>query len=181
MPIFSVPNPSKKVQIDFSIEKVKESVKNINLVNKKYKFESSVELANLYTYESLEFLSLGVFIDINLISLGVDKTEVNIEVRRKVGTFDQNHEVTKAHGHINEMIKIISLLLTKSKEDIDLLKNPINVECVNWYDKKWLVFLLCWLFFPIGFYGLWKNKSISLITKSILTLLLIFFLYYATK
>ena len=31
----------------------------------------------------------------------------------------------------------------------------------NWYDKNWLVYLLCFLFFPVGIYALWKNQSIS--------------------
>lgn len=31
----------------------------------------------------------------------------------------------------------------------------------KWYDKTWLVILLCILFFPVGLYALWKNQSIS--------------------
>lgn len=31
----------------------------------------------------------------------------------------------------------------------------------KWYDKTWLVILLCIIFFPIGIYALWKNQSIS--------------------
>jgi hypothetical protein len=32
----------------------------------------------------------------------------------------------------------------------------------KWYDKTWLVVLLCIIFFPVGLYGLWKNESISI-------------------
>ena len=32
----SIPNPKKSIQIDFPIEKVKQSVKNISLINNKY-------------------------------------------------------------------------------------------------------------------------------------------------
>ena len=31
----------------------------------------------------------------------------------------------------------------------------------KWYDKNWLVYVLCIVFFPVGFYGLYKNSSIS--------------------
>jgi hypothetical protein len=32
---------------------------------------------------------------------------------------------------------------------------------VEWYDKKWLVVLLCLCFFPVGLYALWKSKAFS--------------------
>ena len=31
----------------------------------------------------------------------------------------------------------------------------------KWYDKTWLVIILCVIFFPVGLYALWKNSSIS--------------------
>lgn len=34
-------------------------------------------------------------------------------------------------------------------------------SATNWYDKTWLVILLCVLFFPVGLYALWKNQSIA--------------------
>ncbi len=30
-----------------------------------------------------------------------------------------------------------------------------------WYEKTWLVILLCIVFFPVGLYALWKNSTIS--------------------
>lgn len=30
-----------------------------------------------------------------------------------------------------------------------------------WYEKKWIVALLCIVFFPVGLYALWKNSEIS--------------------
>lgn len=32
---------------------------------------------------------------------------------------------------------------------------------LKWYDKTWVVILLCILFFPVGLYALWKNATIS--------------------
>lgn len=31
----------------------------------------------------------------------------------------------------------------------------------KWYNKTWLVIVLCIVFFPVGLYALWKNQSIS--------------------
>ena len=31
----------------------------------------------------------------------------------------------------------------------------------KWYDKTWLVVVLCLFFFPVGLYALWKNAAIS--------------------
>jgi len=36
-----------------------------------------------------------------------------------------------------------------------------TIENKKWYEKTWLVILLCIFFFPVGLYALWKNSSIS--------------------
>jgi hypothetical protein len=41
-----------------------------------------------------------------------------------------------------------------------------------WYEKTWLVVLLCILFFPVGLYALWKNSSISKGLKIGITILI---------
>jgi len=41
----------------------------------------------------------------------------------------------------------------------------------HWYDNKNSVFILCILIFPVGLYGLWKNKSISNNVKHIVSAL----------
>ena len=51
----------------------------------------------------------------------------------------------------------------------------------GWYSKKWLVYLLLVLFFPVGLYGLAKNKSISGITKFISYVSFGFLMYAAYK
>lgn len=35
----------------------------------------------------------------------------------------------------------------------------------KWYNKTWLVIVLCIFFFPVGLYALWKNDVIGLIWK----------------
>jgi hypothetical protein len=181
MAVLAIPNPKKSTLVDFPIERVKLSVLNISLINNKYKFTSSNEIFNQYTYEALEFLSLGVYIDINLNKVSDDKTEITVEVRRKIGTFNQSHEVTKANEHLVKIFDCIAKLTAKSPEEIENIKgeqllinstskkptklsNGNNTNLPNssaWYEKKWLVVILCIVFFPVGLYALWKNSSIS--------------------
>ena len=179
MALFAIPNPQKSTQVDFPIERVKLSVQNISLINNKYKFTSSNEIFNQYTFEALELLSLGVFIDINLNSLGENKTEITVEIRRKIGSFNQSYEVTRANEHLVKIFDCIAKLTMKSPEEIEELKNativtksitpkPVNstisgqnLQSNAWYEKSWLAILLCIIFFPVGLYALWKNSTIK--------------------
>ena len=36
-----------------------------------------------------------------------------------------------------------------------------NTTSSAWYEKTWVVVLLCIFFFPVGLYALWKNSTIS--------------------
>lgn len=44
-----------------------------------------------------------------------------------------------------------------------------NQSQSKWYDKIWLVILLCIIFFPVGLFGLWKNSSLHKHFKIIVT------------
>lgn len=39
--------------------------------------------------------------------------------------------------------------------------NQNETHSNNWYEKTWLVVILCIIIFPVGFYALWKNSAIS--------------------
>ena len=41
-----------------------------------------------------------------------------------------------------------------------------------WYEKTWLVIVLCIIFFPVGLYALWKNSSIAKGWKIVVTLII---------
>lgn len=181
----SIPNPKKSIQIDFPIEKVKQSVKNISLINKKYKVFNFNEVINQYSYESYEFLSFGVYLDIHLNSINENKTEINIEIRRKIGSFDKSHEITNANEHIAKTLNAISVLLTKSPEEINSLQNNFqtnNIQPINssrWYEKIWLLIILCVFLWPLGLLGVWKNKKISQPVKIFLSLFYAYVLYFS--
>jgi len=48
----------------------------------------------------------------------------------------------------------------------------MNGSQLKWYDKTWLVVLLCIFFFPVGLYALWQNSSIRRGWKIVVTILI---------
>lgn len=114
----AIPNPKKSLVIDFTITAVKSTIEFIPLLNSKYKFSNKNEVLNSYTFEALEFLSLGIFADISLSKLDESRTEITIEIRRKIGAFDQAHEVSKANDHIAALFELISNCIVLSEAEI---------------------------------------------------------------
>jgi hypothetical protein len=131
--IGAIANPTKKVTIDFPISRVKDSVRNISKVYKKYTMEKENPMFNQFTLQASEFLSLGVFIDINLSEQGDNRTEINIEVRRKMGAFDEWIEVQNANNHIQNIIDALSRLLTNPNVKVQEVKQVSKVPEIIGY------------------------------------------------
>ena len=125
--IGAIANPTKKVTIDFPMSQVKDAVLTTPKVFKKYRVESQNPMFNQYTLEASEFLSLGVFIDINLTEVTPTKTEISIEVRRKLGAFDNWVEVQNADEHIQNIITAISKALTSPNGQVQEVKQKSYV------------------------------------------------------
>jgi hypothetical protein len=141
----AIPNPKKNITIDFPIKKLKDTILFIPLTkDKKYKFTSKNDVLNLYTFEATEFLSLGVYIDISLSEVSENKTSIEIEVRRKIGAFDQAHEVSNANQHITKILELISLCVNLTDEKISKLKESTNNINSN-QDKKGCSVLILFL------------------------------------
>jgi|GEM_PF-1773116 hypothetical protein len=104
----AIPNPKKSLVIDFSIEKLKSTIEYVTVLNNTYKLNSKNDILNTYTFEAMEFLSLGIYADISFSKQDEGRTEVTIEIRRKVGAFDQAHEVSKANEHISTLFNLLS-------------------------------------------------------------------------
>lgn len=123
----AISNPKKNLTIDFPIKKIKDTILYIPLTrDKKYKFTSKNEVLNLYTFEATEFLSLGVYIDISLSEVSENKTSIEIEVRRKIGAFDQAHEVSNANQHITKILELLSICVNLTDEKIASLKTNLE-------------------------------------------------------
>lgn len=163
MAVFAIPNPKKNLSVDFPIEKVRQGVKSISLINQKYRFSSSNEIFNQYTYESYEFLSLGVYIDINLNSINENKTEIAVEIRRKLGTFNESHEVTHANNHITNIVNYIAQLVSMSSDDNIKLKSSqtqnVKVKIQGLKDKN-LAAILAFLLGGLGIHRFYLGQPI---------------------
>jgi hypothetical protein len=124
--IGAIPNPKKSIEVDFSIDKIINTIEFIPLKNNKYKLTSKNEVLKTYRFEALEFLSLGVYIDISLSSMSDTKSKIEIEVLRKVGAFDKTYEVTKANEHITAIANLISECIVLKPEEIQTLEEQRN-------------------------------------------------------
>lgn len=170
MALFGIPNPTKKITIDFSIEQVKKALDRIPAVSGgKYSITNVNVAFNQYTLEALEFLSAGVFVDFNLLSLSDTRTEVSIEVRRKIGSFDQSYEVTKANNHINDLVNFLSNTVTLTDDEFSSTYaskiDKLNRNNKPWYTKNsslivvGLISLLFWPLLPVTVYGIYKRTQ----------------------
>ena len=59
--------------------------------------------------------------------------------------------------------------------------NSTSSSGSSWYDKKWLVYILLILFFPVGLIGVAKNKSMSIFTKLVIFGIFGYLIYVAYK
>ncbi len=155
--IGTIPNLKKTFTIPFNISKTYDAIQTISKLNKKYKLTKSNLAFKSCTLEASEFLSLGVYIDFNLTEVSEIKTEVNIEVRRKLGSFDESQEVTYANEHISILTDELSNALTKSNQEIESIANSNEGTNNSWYQNNIVLFLAVFFIFPVGLYGLYKR------------------------
>ena len=107
----AIPNPKKTITINFPIEQVKVAARNIDKVMKFCHFREENDMFNSYKFSRSEFLSLGAFININLSSVSNTKTQVDVEISRQMGAFDEWVEVQKANKHVEETINSIAYII----------------------------------------------------------------------
>lgn len=113
-----IANPKKQIVVDYNITEVKEAILKISKLDKNYKLNNVNDVMKMITFSCSEFLSLGVYIDINYAFKSDTTTEICIEVRRKIGAFDESYEVSKADRHIQNILNTLTILL----------KNPVLEE-----------------------------------------------------
>ena len=126
-----IPNPKKVFTIPFSISETYNALKSIPNLNTKYSLNKLNETFNSCVFETTELLSLGVYIDFNLNEISENKTEVTIEVRRKLGSFDKSHEVTLANNHIADLVDTLSNIVGKTDAEIQTNIKENNETAIN--------------------------------------------------
>ena len=165
--ITSIPNPKKTINVPFNANKIGEMIKALPSLEKKYKLTKFNDAFKVYTLEAYEFLNLGIFADFSLNDVSPEKTEITIELRRKIGSFDQAHEVSNANRHLDVLIDLLGNLSTMSDEKLQDLINSSLEECKenqkisnkSWYEFNFLIFATLFIFFPVGLYGIYKRVS----------------------
>lgn len=123
--------------------------------------------------------SWGENIPIQLIELAENKTRIQITSSPKTGIlFGGAFDMGKNRKNIESILSTTSKILSNSQNQSTTIdtnqqinnfqtnQNSNFMEQQNtnskaWYEKTWLVILLCIIFFPVGLYALWKNSSIG--------------------
>lgn len=132
-----IPNPKKNVVVDFTLADCKNAIKKLpGYFKQKYTLEKQNDILNQTTFGALEFLSLGVFIDVNLNSISENKTDITVEIRRKIGAFDTWVEVSKANSHLDNLFNGISALLTNVRKYAIAVETPNPILVIK-YDLCW--------------------------------------------
>jgi hypothetical protein len=165
MALFAIPNPKKTLTVNFDISKVADSIQAIPSLEKTYKLTKGNEAFNIYTLEAAEFLSLGIFADFSLNEIAEGKTEITLELRRKIGSFDESYEVSKANQHIDTLMDLLSKAIVMGPDDLAKLKEKSLAESKElqkiankpWYMFTFLLVVATLIFFPIGVYGIYKR------------------------
>ncbi len=142
--IGAISNPKKTISVDFPLDKVKIGVERIDKLSKQYKFTKSNPIFNQTTFEAMELLSFGVYIDINLTSVNENKTEITIEIRRKIGSFDQAHEITKANQHIENLFETLAKGISYSEAEFTNVQETEKNELIDKKKRKQKRRLIIW-------------------------------------
>lgn len=121
-----IPNPKKEITIQRNLIEVSNAVEGINLLHPKYKLTKKDDVLNIVTLETTEFLSIGAIIDVDYRRYSETATVLTVEVRRKIGSFNQPHEITLANQHIAKILDLVS----------EGLKNPSEIEILKKYSQK---------------------------------------------
>lgn len=161
MAVHSLPNPRKTTTVNFPLSEIKKGVDNLSIVNRKYKLINKNEVFHQYSFSVSEFLSSGAKIDIDLNEIDSNKTEIVVEVKRVVGTFDQPHEISLGQTHISNIYDAITKGIT---EDVNkyVERNEQQDISAKWYNSSFWMILWALLFWPISAFGLSKtNRSMT--------------------
>lgn len=152
------------------------------------KIENADKLQGRFVVKAgVSLYSWGENIPIQLSEISENRTKVQITSSPKTGImFGGAFDMGKNRKNIENILSSTSKILsTESNVNSSDLKQAINIESTNtqlnnfqttkntnsmennnsisnaWYEKTWLVIILCLIFFPVGLYALWKNSKIS--------------------
>ena len=126
-----IPNPKKTVTIQHPFDDVLEGVKHIPDMRNDYTVFAKNEVLNIYTFAATEFLSVGVYIDVAVVKLSDTTTQLDIEIRRKIGAFDTMAEIHNANIHLQNMITLVSNFLSYSDNHKQVFRDKYKAEMAS--------------------------------------------------
>ena len=160
--IGAILNPKKSFELECSSEQLNKKLKYLPAFDDSYTYSLTEdnEVLKMCTYEATETLSLGVYIDVTITSVSDNKCSVEVEVRRKLGSFDKSHEVSAAGRHIQAIAKLIGNL---KEADISIIEEVAALK-IEAFGKEYM--------------QAEKNKRINKVMMNIgiITLLIIIFI-----
>ncbi|WP_026705279.1 hypothetical protein [Flavobacterium soli] len=165
---------------DKVFEAMKKAIPTINGL----KIESADRLQGRFVVKAgVSLHSWGENIPIQLSEISENRTKVQITSSPKTGImFGGAFDMGKNRKNIENILSSTSRILSSESEtNTSAIKQINTIQPTNnyptsqnlnfmennnsnssaWYEKTWLVVILCILFFPVGLYALWKNSSIS--------------------
>ena len=142
------------------------------------KIENADKLQGRFVVKAgVSMYSWGENIPIQLYEISENRTKVQITSSPKTGImFGGAFDMGKNRKNIENILSSTSRILSsesatntseiKQTNNFQTTQNSNSMEDNNsnsnaWYEKTWLVVILCIIFFPVGLYALWKNSSIS--------------------
>jgi hypothetical protein len=165
-------------EFPMSKDSVFEAMRNAILTINGLKIENADKLQGRFLVKAgVSLNSWGENIIMQLIEITENRTKVQITSVPKTGLmFGGAFDMGKNKKNIEDILSSTSRILSSNIERNNTDTKQTNIFQINqnlnsmennnsnsiaWYEKTWLVVLLCVIFFPIGLYALWKNSSIS--------------------
>ena len=153
------------------------------------KIESADKLQGRFIVKAgVSLHSWGENIPIQLTEISETRTKVQITSSPKTGImFGGAFDMGKNRRNIENILSSTSKILSSENEtNISEIKSRSDFQSINkqrdnfqnipnsnaWYEKTWLIIILCIIIFPVGLYALWKNSSISKGWKIIVTIII---------
>lgn len=121
-----VTNPTKTLQLENPVTDVQKALRFIPQLSAKYQLIRENRALSLSTFEADEPFSAGVFIDVRYSKLTETRTDLQIEVYRKAGTFNAKHKLALAHEHISNMQSLLTESLTIDAEERNRRLNAVQ-------------------------------------------------------
>ena len=173
--------PMSKDKVFEAMKKAIPSIKGLSI-------ENADKLQGRFVVKAgVSLYSWGENIPIQLTEISETRTKVQITSSPKTGImFGGAFDMGKNRKNIENILSSTSRILSSESEtnnsetkqtnnsqttnsqtnNFQTTQNSNYMENNNsnsnaWYEKTWLVVILCIIFFPVGLYALWKNSSIS--------------------